>query len=42
MNRFEEIDYINAKKDVIPFIKNHGELDVWKPEFFCEITRGLR
>ena len=40
--RFEEIDYAGARQDVIPFIKNSGELDVWKPGFFCEVTQELR
>lgn len=39
--RFEEIDYTKAKQDVMPFVKNHGELDIWKPEFFCGITQGM-
>lgn len=40
--RFENIDYSQAKKDVIPFIKNPGVLDIWNVDFFCKITEGLK
>ena len=40
--RFENIDYAQAKKDVLTFIKNPAALDVWKADFFCEITRNLK
>jgi predicted nucleotidyltransferase component of viral defense system len=40
--RFEDIDYAQAKQDILPFIKNPGALDVWKSEFFNEITEGLK
>jgi predicted nucleotidyltransferase component of viral defense system len=41
-NRFETIDYAQAKQDVVPFIKNQHTLDVWSADFFCKITEGLR
>lgn len=41
-NRFETIDYAQAKQDVVPFIKNHLALDVWSADFFCKITEVLR
>ena len=40
-NRFENIDYAQAKQDVVPFIKNHSTLDVWSVDFFCKITEEL-
>jgi len=40
--RFANIDYTQAKNDVVPFIKNLGALDVWSSDFFCEITEGLK
>ena len=40
--RFANIDYIQAKQDVMPFIKNLSALDVWNAAFFCEITEGLK
>jgi predicted nucleotidyltransferase component of viral defense system len=40
--RFENIDYAQAKQDVVPFIKNLGALDVWNADFFCEITKDLK
>lgn len=39
--RFSNIDYAQAKQDVIPFIKNPDALDVWSEDFFCKITEGL-
>jgi len=40
--RFEIIGYAQAKQDILPFIKNPGALDVWKADFFCEITEGIK
>lgn len=37
--RFESVDYIQAKKDVVPFIKDPTALDLWSPEFFIAVTR---
>lgn len=42
IERFKQIDYAQAKLDVIPFIKNRGGLDVWSASFFCEITKNLK
>ena len=39
--RFSAIDYEQAKQDVIPFIKDKTNLDIWSTEFFTEITKGL-
>ena len=40
--RFESIDYDQAKEDVTPFISDKSRLDLWSKEFFVEITKGLR
>lgn len=40
-NRFENINYSQAKQDVASFIKNQDALNVWNVDFFCEITEGL-
>jgi len=40
--RFINIDYVQAKLDVLPFIKNPSVLDVWNAVFFTEITEGLK
>jgi predicted nucleotidyltransferase component of viral defense system len=37
--RFESVDFDQAKKDVISFIKDPTSLDLWSPEFFISITR---
>ena len=36
--RFSEIDYSQAKQDVIPFIKDSEKLQLWSEEFFQNIT----
>ena len=40
--RFESIDYDQAKQDVLPFIKNPRALDVWNSDFFVAITKDLK
>ncbi len=39
--RFDEIDFEEAKKDVAPFITNLSKLDLWSKEFFKEITKHI-
>lgn len=39
--RFDEIDFNDAKKDVLPFIKDTSVLDIWSKEFFIAITSQL-
>lgn len=39
--RFDNIDFNQAKKDVEPFIKNPSVLDVWSKDFFKQITENL-
>lgn len=41
INKFKEIDYTEAKEDVIPFIKNTESLNIWSSEFFISITEEL-
>ncbi len=40
--RFEDIDYENAKQDVSTFIKDNKSLDLWSKEFFQSITNELK
>lgn len=40
-NRFDEIDYDNAKSDVLPFIKDIDVLDKWSSNFFKSITKSI-
>ncbi|MBQ9058039.1 MAG: nucleotidyl transferase AbiEii/AbiGii toxin family protein [Atopobiaceae bacterium] len=37
-NHFETVDYLQAKQDVLPFIRDASALDVWSAEFFKQIT----
>lgn len=39
--RFREINYQEAKIDLLPFIENPSELDVWSTEYFLNITKDL-
>ena len=39
--RFNKIDFNDAKKDVLPFIKDTSILDIWSKEFFIAITSQL-
>ncbi len=39
---FEEIDYSQAKEDVLPFIKNPEVLDFWSKDFFNAITENIK
>jgi hypothetical protein len=41
IKRFNEIDFNDAKNDVIPFIKDPSILDIWCKEFFISITSEL-
>ena len=41
-DRFGQIDYEQAKEDVMPFIKNKNTLDLWGVDFFNSITKALR
>lgn len=41
-NRFDSIDYEEAKKDVIPFVKDANVLNVWNANFFKSITQNLK
>ena len=40
-DRFASIDYSNAKRDVLPFIRNSASVDVWSEDFFTRITRNI-
>ncbi len=40
--RFDTIDYAQAKQDVLPFIHDASALDVRCADFFKQITEGLR
>ncbi len=39
--RFLNIDYELAKKDVLPYINENYPLNLWRAEFFIEITKNL-
>lgn len=40
--KFREINYIDAKEDVISFINDTDSLNLWNDEFFVEITKELK
>lgn len=41
VERFNSIDYEQAKQDVIPFISDRSALDLWSSTFFIEISKQL-
>ncbi len=41
-SKFKEINYVDAKEDVIPFIKDLKSLDLWSSDFFIKITDNLK
>lgn len=41
-NRFINVDFEEAKKDVLPFVKDIRKLDIWSADFFINITENLR
>jgi len=40
-DKFKEINYKDAKEDVLPFIEDVASLDLWSEEFFKEISKML-
>ena len=42
VKKFETIDYIDAKEDVIPFIKDVHSLDLWNKDLFVSITNDMQ
>ena len=41
-NRFESIDYEQAKQDVLPFISNPEKISLWSSSFFQAVTENLK
>lgn len=39
-SRFSEINFENAKQDVLPFIKDPVKLNLWNKEFFSSVTNS--
>jgi predicted nucleotidyltransferase component of viral defense system len=39
IERFSKVDLEQAKKDVLPFLKNTKELELWSQEFFITVTK---
>lgn len=39
--RFDVIDFEQAKQDVLPFIVDYTKLELWSKEFFVDITKNL-
>ncbi len=42
LKRFEQIDFKQAKEDVLPFIRDKSKLELWSKEFFTVITENLQ
>ncbi len=42
IERFSNMDFAQAREDVLPFVRDKSKLDLWSKEFFIEITKKLR
>lgn len=40
--RFANMDFVQAKEDVLPFVRDKSKLELWSKEFFIEITKNLK
>lgn len=40
--RFSNMDFEQARDDVLPFVKDKSKLDFWSKDFFIEITKQLQ
>ena len=40
--RFSNMDFSQAREDVLPFIRDKQKLDLWSKEFFVEITKNIQ
>lgn len=40
--RFSNMDFAQAREDVLPFVKDKSKLDLWGKDFFMEITKRLQ
>lgn len=40
--RFANLNFEQAKQDVLPFVRDKAKLDLWSKEFFIEITKSLQ
>lgn len=41
-SRFEQIDFEQAKQDVLPFVRNPDALALWSDDFFKGITQSMK
>lgn len=39
--RFDTIDYVQAREDVLPFVRDASSLELWSADFFKQITENL-
>lgn len=37
--RFEATDFSRAKRDILPFIKDHRAIELWSEDFFASVTK---
>lgn len=42
IEKFSKINYNDSKEDVIPFIKNVENLEIWSKDFFISITEKIK
>lgn len=42
LKRFDTVDFERAKKDILPFIRDTKEVEIWNPDFFKQITEKIQ
>ena len=40
--RFETIDFEQAKQDVLPFVADKSKLELWSKDFFIDISHNIK
>ncbi len=41
VDRFEKVNFSQAKKDVLPFLKNSSVLDIWSKNYFLQLIEKM-
>ena len=41
-DRFETIDFEQAKQDVLPFVADKSKLELWSKDFFIDISHNIK
>lgn len=42
VNKIDQVNFADAKKDVMPFLKNPSVVQIWSDNFFKELIKKLK